>query len=231
MRVKPLRRTNRAAHLGKVNTIQRFASDVFSVALSPEHLGRLACAEPEETLEERESREAQEDAQCGTMKNASPEELERLLKRIPAIEADVISLHLQGVNEEAIAEFFSSAQSTISYRISRGLQRLRILAKMPELSPEDAEKALVGRMGDVNAKIVAVFLRETCQSTCAKGCQVSQTRVNYTLRLCLRKLQELAERTETEEKIRETLCIYVKEKCWNLLREVPSQRSRWKRAS
>lgn len=95
--------------------------------------------DPEALLSEAESPAAEEVPQEPDFRW---DDVGRFLHRIPAFEADIIRLRLQGISQQQIGRVFGVVQQTVSYRLRRAMQRIRWLSTMPELTEEGFERDL-----------------------------------------------------------------------------------------
>jgi len=60
-----------------------------------------------------------------------------LLDKIPPMEADIIELYFLNDKRQAdIASIFGMTQAAVSYRLGRGILRIKFLLELPELTPE-----------------------------------------------------------------------------------------------
>ena len=167
-----------------------------------------------------------------------------LLDRIPTREADLIALYFIEKKRQAdIAIIFGVTQAAISYRLDRGIQRLKFLLNIPQVTEEelraDLPKAFPSQIpcphcaatdsscricqgsGDIllDVEILVGMWATTCQSEVATKLGLTQGRVRHRFFKAVKTLQEIATldpRFSPYEKIFSA----VASKKFNILREV-----------
>jgi DNA-directed RNA polymerase specialized sigma24 family protein len=103
-----------------------------------------------------------------------------LLDRIPKREADLIDLYYVCKKRQAdIATIFGVTQAAISYRLDRGIQRIKFLLSIPDVLEEDMREDLKGLFEQIDINILVGMWKTTCQSEVAKELQLTQGRVRH----------------------------------------------------
>lgn len=106
--------------------------------------------------------------------------IEPYLKRIPVREADLIQLYFQDkMKQEQIAKLFSITQAAVSYRLHRGIKRIRFLRTIPVLEHDLFEIELGPKFNDQDRQILWLMYETTCQSAIAKQLNLTQGRVRH----------------------------------------------------
>lgn len=147
--------------------------------------------------------------------------VEPLLERIPEREADLIYLYfIQKKRQADIAAIFGVTQAAISYRLDRGLQRIRFLLSIPQVTEEE----LRGDLPDVfpqqiDVNILVGMWETTCQSEVASMLGLTQGRVRHRFFKAVKTLEKAAEK---DERFRPYSVIFssIASKNFNILREV-----------
>lgn len=163
--------------------------------------------------------------------------LDHLLDRIPDREADVIELYfLHGKRQADIATIFGITQAAVSYRLGRGIKRIKFVLEIPHVTREQMKEDLseafppeVGRTDDsvddpeanlhIDVRILLRMWETTCQSEVAHTLSLTQGRVRHRFFRAVAKLQELA---AVDAKLQPYSEIFGKiaSKRFNILREV-----------
>ncbi len=111
-----------------------------------------------------------------------------LLDRIPEREADLIYLYyIQKKRQADIAEIFNVTQAAISYRLDRGLQRIKFLLSIPQVTEDELRRDLPliqdpwGRsmFKPIDVDILVGMWVSTCQSEVASKLGLTQGRVRH----------------------------------------------------
>jgi len=104
-----------------------------------------------------------------------------LLDRIPEREADLIFLYyIQKKRQADIAEIFGVTQAAISYRLDRGLQRIRFLLSIPQISEDEMRQDLPDvPFKPIDVDILVGMWQTTCQSEVATRLGLTQGRVRH----------------------------------------------------
>jgi DNA-directed RNA polymerase specialized sigma24 family protein len=114
------------------------------------------------------------------------------LERIPAREADLIKLyHKDRLKQEQIARLFGITQAAVSYRLHRGIKRIRFLRTIPELNREDFDIELGPKFNEQDREILWRMYETTCQSEIAKQMGLTQGRVRHRFFRALNRIKEL----------------------------------------
>ncbi len=171
-----------------------------------------------------------------------------LLDRIPTREADLIFLYFIEKKRQAdIATIFGVTQAAISYRLDRGIQRLKFLLNIPQVTEEelrtDLPKAFPAQIpcphcavaretprgpcqvcqGDgsilLDVEILIGMWATTCQSEVATKLGLTQGRVRHRFFKAVKTLQEIAT-LDPRFSPYEKIFSAVASKKFNILREV-----------
>ncbi len=119
-----------------------------------------------------------------------------LLSRIPPIEADYIHLYFMcGKRQDDIAAIFQRTQADVSYRLSKGVKRLKFLLTLPDAVDEDLIRLKLspilcngrdkdrichnGVMVDLDLEILVGMYKTTCQSFVARTHEITQGKVRH----------------------------------------------------
>jgi len=145
-----------------------------------------------------------------------------LLPRIPPREADLIEMYfLQKKRQADIAHIFGVTQAAISYRLDRGIQRIKFLLSIPRVTEEDLRSALslVFPKSPIDVDILVGMWETTCQSEVAARLGLTQGRVRHRFFKAVKVLQSKA-----AEDLRflpySQLFTAIASKRFNILREV-----------
>lgn len=108
-------------------------------------------------------------------------QIKPLLDRIPSREADLIQLYyIQKKRQADIAEIFGVTQAAISYRLDRGLQRIRFLLSIPQIDEDDLRRDLPDvPFKPIDVNILVGMWETTCQSEVANRLGLTQGRVRH----------------------------------------------------
>jgi DNA-directed RNA polymerase specialized sigma24 family protein len=105
-----------------------------------------------------------------------------LLPRIPPREADLIEMYfLQKKRQADIAHIFGVTQAAISYRLDRGIQRIKFLLSIPRVTEEDLRSILPDAFpkSPIDVDILVGMWATTCQSEVAEKLGLTQGRVRH----------------------------------------------------
>lgn len=148
------------------------------------------------------------------------EQINSLLDRIPDREADLLETYFIRKKRQAdIAEIFGVTQAAISYRLARGLQRIKFLLSVPDISSQQLRQDLHGVLCTLDVDILAEMWESTCQSEVAAKLELTQGRVRHRFFKAVKTL-------EVKSAKNPKLVPYVKffatvsTKNWNILRAV-----------
>lgn len=181
----------------------------YVVPIDPTHLSRFVGSDPrgedyEDTSEEEflEAQQAEEIAEMQDLlqRQQNLSKLYDFLLQIPEREADIIELYfLYGKRQLDIASIFGMTQAAVSYRLARGIKRIRFLLEMPEVTLEDLTRDLSevfpGRSGElsVDVRILISMWSTTCQSVVAKQLALTQGHVRHRFFKAVQDLKTAAE--------------------------------------
>lgn len=148
-------------------------------------------------------------------------EIKPLLDRIPEREADLIDLYyIQKKRQADIAEIFGVTQAAISYRLDRGLQRIRFLLSIPRVNEDDMRKDLPDvPFKPIDVDILVGMWQTTCQSEVAARLGLTQGRVRHRFFGAVKTLEK---RASEEDKFMRYCKVFssIASKKFNILREV-----------
>lgn len=143
-----------------------------------------------------------------------------LLDKIPPREADLIDLYFFKKKRQAdIAELFSVTQAAISYRLDRGIQRLKFLISIPTVTEEDLRRDLADIFDSIDVDILVGMWLTTCQSEVASKLELTQGRVRHRF---FKAVEALKKAANNDEKYRpyEKIFSSISSKNFNVLRSV-----------
>lgn len=143
-----------------------------------------------------------------------------LLDRIPQREADLIYLYFIKKKRQAdIAAIFEVTQAAISYRLDRGLKRIKFLLSIPQISTEEIRRDLTSSFQDIDIDILVGMWETTCQSEVATRLNLTQGRVRHRFFRAVKALESLALRN-TQLLPYQQVFSAIASKKFNILREV-----------
>ncbi len=175
----------------------------FVISVDPTSMASRFAAPVLEADEDREAREAQEDAAgFGEMLGAvGPDRIQEFLQRIPEREADLLDMYFNKHKRQAdIAAIFGVTQAAISYRLDRGLQRLKFLYTIPHVSEGELRRDLpLIPFPQMDVDILVGMWHTTCQSQVASDLGLTQGRVRHRFFKAVEKLKVAAERDDRFE--------------------------------
>ncbi len=117
-----------------------------------------------------------------------------LLDRIPTREADLIFLYYVKRKRQAdIATIFDVTQAAISYRLDRGIQRIKFLLSIPTVTEEDMRRDLSDVFEQIDIDILVGMWQTTCQSEVATKLKLTQGRVRHRFFKAVETLKATAE--------------------------------------
>jgi len=144
-----------------------------------------------------------------------------LLDRIPEREADLIDLYfIQDKRQADIAAIFNVTQAAISYRLVRGIKRIKFLLSIPHVTEEDLRADLPDVFPQtIDVDILVGMWGTTCQSEVASRLGLTQGRVRHRF---FKAVKTLESAVETEDRFDPYYQIFSKiaNKNFNVLREV-----------
>ncbi len=143
-----------------------------------------------------------------------------LLERIPQREADLIYLYyIQKKRQADIAVIFNVTQAAISYRLDRGLKRIKFLLSIPQVNEEDIRRDLPAIFKAIDVNILVGMWQTTCQSEVAKTLELTQGRVRHRFFKAVRVLSVAAEKDAVFVPYHKVFSA-ISQKNFNILREV-----------
>jgi len=144
-----------------------------------------------------------------------------LLDRIPEREADLIQLYyIQKKRQADIAEIFGVTQAAISYRLDRGLQRIRFLLSIPQIDEDDLRRDLPQvPFKDIDVNILVGMWQTTCQSEVAARLGLTQGRVRHRFFGAVKTLEKRAKEDDQFLPYHKVFSA-IASKRFNILREV-----------
>jgi predicted XRE-type DNA-binding protein len=167
-----------------------------------------------------------------------------LLDRIPEREADLIYLYFIEKKRQAdIATIFGVTQAAISYRLDRGIQRLKFLLNIPQVTEEElrtdlpdvfptrsscpsckeASPACFICLGSksilIDVEILVGMWATTCQSEVASKLGLTQGRVRHRFFKAVKTLEEVSKLDERYVPYQQIFSAVASKK-FNILREV-----------
>ncbi len=143
-----------------------------------------------------------------------------LLERIPQREADLIFLYyIQKKRQADIAVIFNVTQAAISYRLDRGLKRIKFLLSIPQVTEEDIRRDLPSIFKTIDVDILVGMWQTTCQSEVAKTLKLTQGRVRHRFFKAVRVLRDAAEKNTLFLPYHKVFST-ISQKNFNILREV-----------
>lgn len=149
------------------------------------------------------------------------EDIVPLLPRLPDREADLIELYFVNHKRQAdIAIIFGITQAAVSYRLDRGIKRIRFLLSIPAVTEEQMREALPTVFEEpIDVDILVGMWKTTCQSEVATSLGLTQGRVRHRF---FRAVNTLKAAAETDESLIDYYSIFsaISSKKFNILREV-----------
>lgn len=152
--------------------------------------------------------------------------IEPLLERIPEREADLILMYyVHGKRQADIADIFGVTQAAISYRLDRGLKRIKFLLSIPQVSKDDLLRDLPDVFppqkdgSNIDVDILVGMWETTCQSEVATRLTLTQGRVRHRF---FKAVKVLADAAQKDERFLPYHSIFssISSKKFNILREV-----------
>ena len=127
-------------------------------------------------------------------------QIEPLLPRIPAREADLLKMYfLQHKRQADIAIIFGVTQAAVSYRLDRGIQRIKFLLSIPQITEEGLRSALpLAFENPIDIDILVGMWGSTCQSAVAEKLGLTQGRVRHRF---FRAVKTLHTKAETDPRL------------------------------
>lgn len=136
------------------------------------------------------------DSVFDTLSEESERKIERvreIMKDLPKREADFVDLYFfRGKRQTVIADIFGVSQPTVHYRLRRATQRIQFLLGLPDITHERMRKLLLPLVIDpLDADIMVLMSRTTCQTEVAKRIGRSQGFVRHRYLRTMKRLKEL----------------------------------------
>lgn len=149
-----------------------------------------------------------------------------LLERLPEREADLIYLYYVRKKRQAdIAEIFNVTQAAISYRLDRGLQRIKFLLSIPQITEDEIRKDLgvlctrgKQTFKTIDVDILVGMWETTCQSEVASKLGLTQGRVRHRFFKAVKVLEEAAKMDSRFKRYHKVFAAISNQ--FNILREV-----------
>lgn len=147
--------------------------------------------------------------------------IEPLLDRIPEREADLIYLYfIQRKRQADIATIFGVTQAAISYRLDRGIQRIKFLLSIPSVTEDELRSDLPEVFPQpIDVNILVGMWETTCQSEVASKLGLTQGRVRHRFFKAVRTLEKAAGDNERFLPYHQIFAAIAGKK-FNILREV-----------
>jgi predicted XRE-type DNA-binding protein len=195
----------------------------YVIPIDPSELAnRFASNDP--PIDEEREREKEDDDDKGLASLIAGADYESrivpLLNRIPQREADLIYLYyIQKKRQADIAEIFQVTQAAISYRLDRGLQRIKFLLSIPHVTEEDMRFDLATIFQEIDVNILVGMWQTTCQSEVATQLGLTQGRVRHRFFKSVTTLKDAAEK-DSKFAPYHKIFLSISSKRFNILREV-----------
>lgn len=144
-----------------------------------------------------------------------------LLDRIPKREADLLYLYFIEKKRQAdIALIFDVTQAAVSYRLDRGLKRIKFLLDLPSVSSDQMREDLpYVPFKQIDVDILVGMWETTCQSEVANQLGLTQGRVRHRFFKAVKVLDEAAQRERRFDPYHRVFSA-ISAKKFNILREV-----------
>jgi hypothetical protein len=193
----------------------------YVIPVDPNELANRFAADPFEEREEEEDEDEDEDDITSILASSSYEDrIAPLLNRIPEREADLIYLYyIMHKRQADIAEIFGVTQAAISYRLDRGLQRIKFLLSIPPVTEKDLQRDLPKIFKEIDVSILIGMWATTCQSEVASRLGLTQGRVRHRFFKAVKTLKDVAEKDSTFVQYHKVFNA-ISSKNFNILREV-----------
>lgn len=152
----------------------------YMISEDPSIIANRHCLEWEDPLIALEQR-CEEEEDCNCRPDRSISRVMELLKGLPDREKDLIKHYfLSQKRQSELAQIFEVTQAAISYRLVRGLSRLKFLANVPETTEEELRVKLPSVFQNpMDVEILIGMWSTTCQSEVAKQLGLTQGRVRH----------------------------------------------------
>lgn len=191
----------------------------YLISVDPAELSNRFAATKGNPEEDAEVPEADTDPIINALSYES--QVKPLLNRIPEREADLIDLYyIQKKRQADIAEIFGVTQAAISYRLDRGLKRIKFLLSIPQLEVDQMQEDLPHvPFKPIDVDILIGMWLTTCQSEVAARLGLTQGRVRHRF---FEAVKTLTKRSEEDERFVPYHKVFsaIASKNFNILREV-----------
>lgn len=197
-------------------------SNGYVIPIDPAELSnRFAAPDSEPDLDEDDDGQEHDEEVANFLVGADYESrIAPLLNRIPQREADLIFLYyIQKKRQADIAEIFGVTQAAISYRLDRGLQRIKFLLSIPQATEDELREDLAEVFEAIDVNILVGMWQTTCQSEVANRLGLTQGRVRHRFFKSVETLKKLAEGDARFEPYHRIFAA-ISSKKFNILREV-----------
>ena len=193
----------------------------YIISVDPAELAnRFASTDP--LLDEQEEESLSDDDVGGLLRSLNYEsQVKPLLDKIPDREADIVHLYFIRKKKQAdIAEIFGVTQAAISYRLDRGIQRIRFLLSIPQVTEEEMRRDLPGvPFKSIDVDILVGMWLTTCQSEVANRLGLTQGRVRHRFFGAVKTLEKRAQEDSAFMRYHRVFSAIAGKK-FNILREV-----------
>ena len=143
-----------------------------------------------------------------------------LLDRIPKREADLIYLYyIKRKRQADIAAIFEVTQAAISYRLDRGLKRIKFLLSIPQVTEDEMRDDLAEAFTPIDVDILVGMWETTCQSEVATRLGLTQGRVRHRFFKAVKSLEQFASQDDRYAPYNRIFSAIASKK-FNILREV-----------
>lgn len=198
-------------------------SNGYVIPIDPAELSnRFAAPDSEPDLDDDGQEDGDHDEEVASFLVGADYEsrIQPLLNRIPQREADLIYLYyIQKKRQADIAEIFGVTQAAISYRLDRGLQRIKFLLSIPQATEDELREDLAEVFEEIDVNILVGMWQTTCQSEVANRLGLTQGRVRHRF---FKSVETLKKRAEEDARFEPYHRIFsaISSKKFNILREV-----------
>jgi predicted XRE-type DNA-binding protein len=193
----------------------------YIIPVNPADLANRLCG-PDPNIERLENGPTEEEPEgdFGLNEENFREKIMPALDLIPEREADLIYMYFVLKKKQAdIASIFGVTQAAVSYRLSRGIERIKFVISMPKITQDDLERDLPKIFQKVDVDILIGMWLTTCQSEVASKLKLTQGRVRHRFLKAVKKLSEHMEVEKQFENYHRFFAMIVGKK-YNILREV-----------
>lgn len=196
-------------------------SNGYVIPIDPAELSnRFAAPESDPDIDDEEDGDHDEEVASFLVGADYESRIAPLLNRIPQREADLIFLYyIQKKRQADIAEIFGVTQAAISYRLDRGLQRIKFLLSIPQATEDELREDLAEAFEAIDVNILVGMWQTTCQSEVANRLGLTQGRVRHRFFKSVETLKKKAEEDARFEPYHRIFSA-ISSKKFNILREV-----------